>query len=357
MGYGEPYGHQHLREAIATHLRGNRGISCDQGQIFVVGGAQQAFYQIGAALLNPGDKVWFENPGAIGARNGLVACGADLVPVPIDREGLQVDEGLRQSAKFRLAFVTPSHQQPLGHILSLKRRFALLRAAEQAGAWIIEDDYDGEFSFGRRPLPTLKSVDQTGLVIYVGTFSKSLFPALRLGFMLVPPTLVETFERISASFIQGVPTSVQAIVADFIHEGYFATHVRRMRRVYAERHAALCDESRRKLGDLLQIVPTESGLHTIGRLAKGISERAATDAAAELGVIVSPIARFSISPTKGQRTRPRLRCRESARHQGGNRETGTCPRTAGASCAPHNGMRFSPDWTSRPGQFDGTVRA
>ncbi len=298
MGYGEPYGHPRLREAIATHLRGNRGISCDKDQIFVVGGAQQAFYQIGSALLNPGDKVWFENPGAIGARNGLVACGADLVPVPVDREGLRVDEGLRQSAKFRLAFVTPSHQQPLGHIMSLERRFALLRAAEQAGAWIIEDDYDGEFSFGRRPFPTLKSVDQTGLVIYVGTFSKSLFPALRLGFMLVPSTLVETFERISASFIQGVPTSVQAIVADFIQEGYFATHVRRMRRVYAERHAALCEEAQRMLGGLLEIVPTESGLHTIGRLAKGISEHAATDAAAEKGVIVSPIARFSISPTK-----------------------------------------------------------
>ncbi len=297
MGYGEPYGYARLRGAIATHLRGNRGISCEKEQIFIVGGAQQAFYLIGAALLNPGDKVWFENPGAIGARNSLVACGADLVPVPVDQDGLQVDEAQRLSADFRLAFVTPSHQQPLGHIMSLERRFALLRAAERAGAWIIEDDYDGEFFFGRQPIATLKSVDQTGLVIYVGTFSKSLFPALRLGFMLVPPALIETFERISAAFIQGVPTSVQAIVAEFIEEGHFATHIRRMRGVYAERHAALLDEAHRRLAGLLEVAPTESGLHTIARLPQRISEHSATEAAAARGVIVSPIARFSISPT------------------------------------------------------------
>lgn len=297
MGYGEPFGHSRLREAIATHLRGNRGITCTKDQIFVVGGAQQAFYLIGAALLNPGDRVWFENPGAIGARNSLIACGADLVPVPVDKDGMRVEDGLKQSPEFRLAFVTPSHQQPLGHIMSLERRFALLHAAERAGAWIIEDDYDGEFFFGRQPIPTLKSVDRTGLVIYVGTFSKSLFPALRLGFMLVPEPLVETFRRISTSFIQGVPTSPQAMVAEFIDEGYFATHIRRMRTVYAERHATLLEEARRQLGDLLEIMPAESGLHTIGKLPSRIAERAATEAAATEGVVVSPIARFSITPT------------------------------------------------------------
>lgn len=298
MGYGEPFGHSRLREAIANHLRGNRGITCTKDQIFVVGGAQQAFYLTGAALLNPGDRVWFENPGAIGARNSLIACGADLVPVPVDKDGMRVEDGLKQSPEFRLAFVTPSHQQPLGHIMSLERRFALLHAAERAGAWIIEDDYDGEFFFGRQPIPTLKSVDRTGLVIYVGTFSKSLFPALRLGFMLVPEPLVETFRRISTSFIQGVPTSPQAMVAEFIDEGYFATHIRRMRSVYAERHATLLEEARRQLGNLLEIMPAESGLHTIARLPARIAERAATEAAAVEGVVVSPIARFSITPTE-----------------------------------------------------------
>jgi GntR family transcriptional regulator/MocR family aminotransferase len=297
LGYGEPFGLTRLREAIATHLRGNRGISCEAGQIFIVGGAQQAFYLIGSALLDPGDRVWFENPGAIGARNSLVACGADLVPVPVDRDGLVVEEGERLSPAFKLAFVTPSHQQPLSHIMSLERRFALLRAAQRADAWIIEDDYDGEFFFGRQPVPTLKSIDQTGLVIYVGTFSKSLFPALRLGFMLVPPALVETFERISTSFIQGVPTSIQAIVAEFIQGGHFATHIRRMRGIYAERHATLIEQAHQHLGGLLDVVPSESGLHTIGLLPPNISGRSATRDAAEQGVIVSPIDRFSIAPT------------------------------------------------------------
>jgi len=297
LGYGEPFGLTRLREAIATHLRGNRGISCEAGQIFIVGGAQQAFYLIGSALLDPGDRVWFENPGAIGARNSLIACGAELVPVPVDRDGLVVEEGERLSPSFRLAFVTPSHQQPMSRIMSLERRFALLRAAQHAEAWIIEDDYDGEFFFGRQPIATLKSIDQTGLVIYVGTFSKSLFPALRLGFMLVPPALVAAFERITASFIQGVPTSIQAIVAEFIQAGHFATHIRRMRSVYAERHETLIAQARERLGGLLDVVPTESGLHTIGYLRSSISARIATKRAAEQDLIISPIDRFSIAPT------------------------------------------------------------
>jgi GntR family transcriptional regulator/MocR family aminotransferase len=297
MGYGAPFGHAPLRKAIAAHLRANRGIACEDEQIFIVGGAQQAFHLIGTILLNPGDKVWFENPGAIGARNSLLACGAALVPVPVDGEGLVVEEGQRRARQFRLVFVTPSHHQPLGHVMSLERRFALLRSAEQAGAWIIEDDYDGEFSFGRQPLPTLKSVDRTGLVIYVGTFSKSLFPALRLGFMLVPPALVETFERVTAAFVQGVPTSVQAVVAEFIDEGHFATHIRRMRRIYEERHGSLCEAAERELGGLLDVVPADSGLHTIGHLPAHLSELAVARAADARGIVVSPIARFSIEPT------------------------------------------------------------
>src|SRR3954453_2456820 len=297
MGYGEPSGHPALRQTIAGHLRANRGISCDAEQIFIVAGAQQAFSLIGTLLLNPGDAVWFENPGAIGARNSLIASGAELVPVPVDQEGIRVEEGLRLCPQFRSAFVTPSHQQPLGYVMSLQRRLALLAAAERAGAWVIEDDYDSEFFYGRRPLPTLKSVDRTGRVIYVGTFSKSLFPALRLGFILAPEALVETFARASVSFVQGVATSLQGIVAEFIEEGYFATHIRRMRRIYAERHAALYEAAQRSLVGLLEIVPAESGLHTIGNLPSTISEVAAARAAAVRDIVVSPIARFSLEAT------------------------------------------------------------
>ncbi len=296
MGYGDPFGHAPLRKSIAAHLRANRGINCDAEQIFIVGGAQQAFYLIGSLLLNPGDRVWFENPGAIGARNSLIASGAELVPIPVDEQGMRVDEGLRVSPRFRLAFVTPSHQQPLGVIMSLERRFALLHAAQQSGAWIVEDDYDGEFSFGSNPLPTLKSVDATGLVIYVGTFSKSLFPSLRLGYLLAPPALVPTLHTIMSKLLHGVPTCVQATVAEFIDEGHFASHIRRMRRIYAERHDALCDAARRELGGLLDVVPSQSGLHTIGHLRAGLSEVAVSQAAEKKNITASPIARVSLAP-------------------------------------------------------------
>ncbi len=296
MGYGDPLGHAPLRQAIALHLRANRGIACDAQQIFIVGGAQQAFHLIGSTLLDPGDKVWFENPGAIGARNSLIAAGADLVPVPVDEQGLCVAQGLKLSPQFRLAFVTPSHQQPLGTVMSLARRFALLHAAEQAGAWIIEDDYDGEFSFGGAPLPTLKSVDTTGLVIYVGTFSKSLFPSLRVGYLLVPPALVDTLNSIMNKLLHGVPTSTQAVVAEFIDEGHFAAHLRRMRKIYAERHEALCHAARRELAGALDIVPSQSGLHTIGWLRGDRAELPVAAAAERRQITVSPIARFAIAP-------------------------------------------------------------
>ncbi|MEP6701893.1 MAG: PLP-dependent aminotransferase family protein [Betaproteobacteria bacterium] len=297
MGYGDPFGHAPLRHAIAAHLRANRGIACEAEQIFIVGGAQQAFYLIGSVLLNPGDKVWFENPGAIGARNSLIASGADLVPIPVDDEGLRVDEGLRICPRFRLAFVTPSHQQPLGMVLSLERRFALLQAAAQSGAWIVEDDYDGEFSFGGPPLPTLKSVDTTGLVIYVGTFSKSLFPSLRLGFLMAPPALVPTLESVMSKLLHGVPSCLQAVVAEFIDEGHFASHIRRMRRIYAERHDVLIAAARRKLAGMLDIVPSQSGLHTIGRLPAGLSEATVAQAAEARLITASPISRFAIAPS------------------------------------------------------------
>lgn len=298
MGYGDPFGYAPLRRAIALHLRANRGIDCVDEQVFIVDGAQHAFQLIGAMLLNPGDKVWFENPGAIGARNSLIAVGADLVPVPIDDQGLQVEEGLRLAADFRLAFVTPSHQQPVGVVMSLARRLALLAAADQADAWIIEDDYDGEFSFGGPPLPTLKGVDARGRVIHVGTFSKSLFPSLRLGYLLAPHALVEPLNTIMSRLLHGVPTHTQAVVADFIDEGHFATHLRRMRQLYAERHEALCRSGREKLAGALDIVPSASGLHTIGLLRPDLTEHAVVAAADRRDLTVSAIGRFAIAPVR-----------------------------------------------------------
>jgi GntR family transcriptional regulator/MocR family aminotransferase len=296
MGYGDTQGYMPLRRAIAAHLRANRAIACEPEEVFIVNGAQHGFQLIASILMDPGDKVWFENPGAIGARNCFVAAGAELVPVPVDDEGLLVEEGLARAPWFRLAFVTPSHQQPLGCTMSLRRRLALLAAAEQADAWVVEDDYDGEFCYGNRPPPTLKSTDTTGRVIYVGTFSKTLFPALRLGYVLVPPALVEAFDRIVRSFVTGVPSNPQAVVADFMDDGHFAAHIRRMRKLYAERHEALIAAAGRKLSGLLDVVPTDTGLHTIGFLRRDLSESDATAGAWARKITVVPMQRFAIAP-------------------------------------------------------------
>lgn len=296
LGYPEPSGLMSLRKAVSAHLRANRGVMCEPEEVFIVNGAQEAFNRIGNVLLDPGDPVWFENPGAIGARNALISAGARLVPVPIDAEGINVATGLAAAPDFRLAFVTPSHQHPTGVTMSLARRFELLRAAERAGAWIVEDDYDGEFFYSGRPLPTLKSVDTAGRVIYVGTFSKSLFPALRLGFLVAPPALAGAFDRIAGATMQGAPTSQQAVVASFIEEGHFASHIRRMRKLYAERQEVLLEAAAARLAGLLDVVRSESGFQTVGHLREGLEEQAVADAAAARGLIVTPIRRFCLEP-------------------------------------------------------------
>lgn len=296
LGYPEPLGYRPLRKAIAAHLRVNRGIACDWRDVVVVAGAQQAFHLIGSTLAAPGDKVWFEDPGAIGARNSLILAGLEPVPVPVDAAGLDVEAGLARAPDFRLAFVTPAHQQPLGMKMSLERRLALLRAADETGAHIIEDDWDGEFAFSGRPAPPLQSLDARERVIYVGTFSKSLFPALRLGFLLAPGALADHFRESLESVAPGVPTALQAVLADFLDEGLFATHVRRMRRLYADRYAALETAVRERLGDWLELVPTGSGLHTVAWLTAPFDADRVARLAGAQGITLTPLARFARLP-------------------------------------------------------------
>jgi GntR family transcriptional regulator/MocR family aminotransferase len=296
MGYGEPGGLQRLRAAIAAHLNASRGIQCDPEQIFIAGGAQHAFSLISDLLLDRGEKVWFENPGAIGARNALLSRGAELVPVGIDEEGLIVEEALARAPKFRLAFVTPSHQQPLSKVMSLSRRLALLDAADRADAFIVEDDYDGDFYFGDRPLPTLKSIDTRNRVIYVGTFSKTLFTSLRLGFLVAPDNMVEPLSQAFSAAISGVPTWPQAVVADFIDEGHFATHIRTMRQHYKTRHEALHREKQPIEGHL-DIQRASSGFHTVGYFKdRRRDEESFVRSAAKLGVTLSTIGRYCLEP-------------------------------------------------------------
>lgn len=294
MGYGEPKGYAPLRRAIATHLSALKGMTCDPDQIFVTTGAQHAFSVIAQLLLDPGDRVWMENPGASGARNAFLAEGAELVPVSVDEQGLNVADGLARAPHFRLAFVTPSHQQPLGHVMSLSRRFELLKAAEDARAVVVEDDYDSEFYFGNAPQPALSSIDANERVIYVGTFSKSLFPALRLGFIVVPPRMVEAFDRMFMSWVSGPATMPQAITADFMDEGHFATHIRLMRRLYKARHDTLI-KATRDLAPALDVQETTGGFHTPAFLAPGLDEGIVVTQAARQGITLAPLARYCLS--------------------------------------------------------------
>ncbi len=301
LSYDSPQGYTPLRQAIADYLGQFRGVSCSYEQIFVVSGAQQAFGLISGMLLNPGEEVWFENPGAIGARNSILSSGARLIPVPIDQDGIMVEEGLHRAPNFRLAFVTPSHQQPLGITMGLRRRLELLRAADAAKAWIIEDDYDGDFQYSSQPPPTLKSLDRSDRVFYVGTFSKSLFPSLRLGYIIVPRPLVEIFDHIFTAMLQGSPTSTQAVVAEFIREGHFASHLRRMRSIYQERQTVFYEAAKAKLAGLLDVYPMDTGFHSIGHLPDDADEYAVEQAAFDAGVAVAPIGHYCLEPleTKG----------------------------------------------------------
>lgn len=297
MGYGEPAGLESLRRAIAIHLGAIKGIKCSADQIFITCGAQQAFSLIGRLFLESGDKVWMENPGASGARNALVSEGGTLVPVDVDESGIVVEDGLAKAPKFRLAFVTPSHQQPLGRVMSLHRRFELLNAAYEAEALIIEDDYDGEFYYGNAAQPALYGTDTRGRVLYVGTFSKTLFPSLRLGFVLVPGRMVAAFERVFKLWASGPPTATQAIVADFMDEGHFATHIRLMRQLYKARYEALM-EGATDLPEAIQLTETASGFHTFADLDPAVDERQVVTEAAEKGVVLAPLGRYCLAPVE-----------------------------------------------------------
>lgn len=296
LGYPDAIGYRPLRQAVAAHLRINRGILCDWRDVIITAGAQQAFHLIGTTLAAPGDRVWFEEPGAIGARNSLILAGLDPVPVPVDAHGIDVEAGLAAAPEFRLAFVTPAHQQPLGMKMSLERRLALLRAAGAAGAFVIEDDWDSEFAFSGRPVPPLRSLDTSGRVVYVGSFSKSLFPALRIGFLLAPGELAEHFRLSLDAAAPGVPTALQAILADFLDEGHFTTHVRRMRKLYADRHQILQTAAQQHLAPWLDLMPTDIGMHTVGWLKAPLDADRLTQHAARRGVTLAPVSRFALRP-------------------------------------------------------------
>jgi GntR family transcriptional regulator/MocR family aminotransferase len=266
LDYSDLAGVPALREAIAEHLQAARGTRCSAEQIVIVAGAQRGMELLFQTLLDPGDEAWLEEPGYTGARSALFAAGARAVPVPVDAEGLDVAAGLARAPEARLAFVTPSHQFPLGVVMSERRRRELLAWASGRRAWIVEDDYDSEFRYGTAPVPCLHGLDTQGCVAYLGTFSKSLFPSLRLGFIVAPADYCEKLVKARlASDVQ--PAYIeQAILADFIGEGHFDNHLRRMRALYAERLDALVQAARRACGGVLSLRPVRAGMHVAAEL-------------------------------------------------------------------------------------------
>ncbi|MBA3260841.1 MAG: PLP-dependent aminotransferase family protein [Gemmatimonadales bacterium] len=296
LEYGDPGGYAPLREAIADYVRVARGARCLSGQVIVTGGSQQGVDLAARVLLDPGDAVWMEDPGYTGARTALLAAGARLVPVPVDSDGLAVDRAERLAPDARMAYVSPSHQFPLGVTMSAGRRLALLRWAARADAWVLEDDYDSEFRYDARPLASLQGMDEEGRVIYVGTFSKTLFPALRLGYLIVPPRLVDAFRAARAVSDRHSPTMDQAVLADFLAGGHFARHVRRMRRLYSERQEVLVDAAHRRLGARLHVVPSAAGMHLVGWLEHGRDDAEVSARAAEFGVEAAPLSRYALVP-------------------------------------------------------------
>lgn len=282
LGYGDAAGYQPLREAIAHYLNQSRGVRCDAEQVIVVSSSQQALQLTASLLLDVGDTVWLEEPGYLGARNAYASQGAKLVPVPVDADGMDARQAQGKSPK--LIYLTPSHQYPTGASLSLSRRVELLDFAQRFDSWIVEDDYDSEFHYDGRPLPSMQGLDRHGRVIYVGTFSKVLFPSLRLGYMVLPPGLVDAFTL--ARTVQDGHSAqwTQAVTAAFIEEGHFASHLRHMRQLYHSRRDLLLSEIEKRLDGWLQPLPATGGLKLAAWLPKG-KEAKFTRAAARLGVV------------------------------------------------------------------------
>jgi GntR family transcriptional regulator/MocR family aminotransferase len=292
--YQPAAGYLPLREAIAAHAMVSRGVHCTAEQIIIVSGVQGGLDLAARLLINAGDPVWMEDPGYLKARGAFLGSGAKIIPVSVDQQGLVVEAGVARAPGARLAYLTPSHQFPLGVTLSLARRLALLDWARRADAYIVEDDYDSEYHYTRRPLPALQGLDQNGRVIYVGTFSKVLFPALRIGYLILPPPLVEAFRTVRNLIDTHPPMLEQAVLADFIVEGHFARHLRKMRSLYAERRAAIL-QAAREIN--LEIHPPEAGMHCVAWLPDGMDVLALVrKAAADQGVDIAPISHFSIEP-------------------------------------------------------------
>lgn len=290
LDYCETQGFQPLREEIAKYLSASRGVRCEANQVIIVAGSQQGLDLTARVLLDVGDAVWMEDPNYIGAKGAFLGAGADLISVPLDSEGLNIKKGEQLSKKPRLAYVTPSHQFPLGVVMSLSRRLELLEWANKNSAWIVEDDYDSEFRYEGKPLMALQGLDNDNRVIYIGTFSKVLFPSLRLGYLVVPPDLVEHFTKMLSFISNHAPMLEQIVLTDFIREGHFGRHIRRMRNIYAERQKVLVNAINENLNDFLEVEKDVAGMHLVAWLKNNLVDKDVAEKALEYGVYTPPVS-------------------------------------------------------------------
>jgi GntR family transcriptional regulator / MocR family aminotransferase len=290
MAYGDPKGYLPLREAVADYVRAIRGVRCESSQILITNGSQQALQIAARVLLEAGDPVCVEEPGYSGAHQVFLSAGARLIPVSVDQDGLDTAELIDRTPKPRLLYVTPSHQYPLGTTLSAGRRVALLHWAERSGVWIIEDDYDSEYRFGSRPITSLQGLDPSARVIYIGTFSKVMFPALRLGYVVVPSDLMPTFAAAREAADMFSCTLYQAALTEFIRGGHFGRHIRRMRLLYAKRRTALQEALRTQIGDVFEVIGAEAGMHLVGLLPSHIDDVALAERVARQGISAMPLS-------------------------------------------------------------------
>jgi GntR family transcriptional regulator/MocR family aminotransferase len=290
IGYGPPEGHPLLRKAIAEHVTATRGAKCTAAQIVITNGAQHALDIIARMLIDRGDIVWVEDPGYPGSRAAFESVGANVVPVAVDAEGIDLGSAAHL-ARPRLIYTTPSHQFPLGVSMSASRRTAVLQLADAADAWIIEDDYDSEFRYESRPLTCLQGLDEHNRVIYVGTFSKLLFPGLRLGYLIVPPELVEAASVIRSITDRHSSMQDQAVLASFISEGHLGRHMRLMRTLYRKRRDTAVHALQQRVKGI-EVANTDAGLHFVGWLPPQVDDADVADACFAAGVEVTPLSDF-----------------------------------------------------------------
>ena len=287
FGYHYIAGHPGLRAAIAGYLGASRGVNCDPEQIIVTTGAQAALDLLARLLLDPGDTVWMEEPGYLGAQSAFLAAGARLHPLHVGNDGWRLDDAIPAA---RLVYLTPSCQCPLGLTMRVEQRLKVLEIAQRIGAWVIEDDFDSEYRFGGKPIPAMQGTDATGRVIYVGTFAKTLFPSLRIGFMVMPAGLAPRVKQAINTTGQFAPLTLQATLAEFIQCGHFARHLRRMRRLYARRRGLFMHHCGAQLADWLTPLPGNAGIQTAWLLDGGWNDQALAEAAKLRQVNVAPLS-------------------------------------------------------------------